>query len=221
MKDRFGAFRENLFRQPFLKRLICMLIGVITMGITITLLNMTNFGVDPFGGFSYGVSRITGLSFGTVELLLNLFLFAFVIFFDTSKLGFGTVGNMVLVGYTADFTAFILRRIGIIEITEFKTRVILMLITLIIFVIAVGLYVNSGLGAAPYDVMPNIIQDLITKATGKSVPFKFIRMSIDFTFGILGFLLKGSVGIITVLMILTLGPTIEFISKKMSKILGL
>lgn len=198
-----------------------MLIGVVTMGVSIALLNMTNFGVDPFGGFSYGASRITGLSFGTIQLLVNLLFFAFVIFFDTSKLGFGTLGNMVLVGYTADFTAFILAKIGITEITDLKVRIILMLISLTVTIIAVGLYVNSGLGASPYDVTPSIIKELIEKNTGKEIPFRYVRMGLDFTFGILGFLLKGSVGIITVLMILTLGPVIEFISKKMNIILGL
>ena len=211
----------NLFRKPFGKRLTLMLIGVLVMGIGVAILNMTNFGVDPFAAFSYGMSELTGISFGTTELLFNGLLLLVVVFFDVKKLGFGTIGNMVLVGYMADFTTFIMHKMGIYSIDNFIIRIVVMLITLSIFIFAVALYVNAGLGASAYDVLPYIIHEKICKISGNDIKFKFVRIGFDAVFTAIGFMLHGAAGVITVLMVIALGPTIEYVSKLVAKIFKL
>jgi len=212
---------EILFRKPFAKRLILMLVGVVVMGIGVATLKLTDFGVDPFAAFSYGMSDLLGISFGTTELIFNGLLLLIVVFFDRTKLGFGTIGNMVVVGYTADFVTYILKTMGITSIESFAIRIIVMIVALAIFVFAVALYVNAGLGGSAYDVLPYIIHEKLCKLTHKNIGFKFVRIAFDAVFTIIGFLLNGAAGVITVLMVLTLGPTIEYVSKLVGKILKL
>lgn len=215
-------FKEiDIFRKPFGKRLLLMLIGVVVMGIGVAILNLTDFGVDPFAAFSYGMCELTGMSFGTTELVFNGLLLFIVIFFDVKKLGLGTIGNMVVVGYTADFTTYIMRRLGITSIDSDILRVVVMLITLAIFIFAVALYVNAGLGGSAYDVLPYMIHTKLCKLTQRDIKFKFIRIGFDATFTLIAFLLKGEVGVITVLMVIALGPTIEYVSKLVNKVLKL
>lgn len=215
------SFKEVLFKKPFGKRLVLMLIGVIVMGIGVAVLNMTDFGVDPFAAFSYGMSSLTGISFGTTELIFNGLLLVVVLFFDKAQLGFGTIANMVLVGYTADLTTYIMHSMGITYIDNFVIRILVMLITLAIFIFAVALYVNAGLGGSAYDVLPYIIHEKVCKLLHRDVKFKYVRIAFDAVFTIIGFLLKGAAGVITVLMVVALGPTIEYVSKLVSKILKL
>lgn len=210
-----------LFRKPFGKRLVLMLIGVVLMGIGVAILNLTDFGVDPYAAFSYGMSELLGISFGTTELVFNALLLLLVIFSDRTKLGFGTIGNMVIVGYTADFTTYILGKMGITHLDSMIVRILVMLITLAIFIFAVALYVNAGLGASAYDVLPYIIHEKLCKITSKNIHFKFVRMGFDAVFTLLGFVLHGAAGVITVLMVIALGPTIEYVSKLVSRILRL
>ena len=75
------------------------------------------------------------------------------------------------------------------------------------------------MGTAPYDAIPVIIS-----ARLKKVPFKIIRMTFDFVVMIIGALFGGSIEIITILMVLGLGPVIsavgEFGAKRFPKIFG-
>lgn len=213
-----GGLKDFLIKPPFLKRFMLMLIGVIVMGICVSVLKLTHFGTDPCSATNFGLCKLTGLSFGTIQVITASIYFLIVIFFDYSKLGLGTIGNMFVVGYVADFASYITNDVlGITQIDSLMWRIVVMLITVFIFVIAVALYINAGLGAAAYDVIPNIIFEKISRH--KKIPYKVIRMGFDLFFTILGFALGGEAGVITVLMMLTLGPIIEYVSKIVGKIL--
>ena len=212
------SLKDFFIRPPFLKRMILMLAGVIIMGICVAFLDLTDFGTDPYSAMNLGLAKITPISFGTWELLLNSILLIVVLFFDKSKLGFGTLGNMVIVGYTKDFVSFLLRRFfGLETIESLFWRITVMLIAVIIFVFAVALYVNAGLGGSAYDALPYVICDGINKK--HSVHFRIVRIVFDLVFTAIAFGIKGEAGIITVIMVFTLGPVIEYVSKLLSGVL--
>ncbi|MCQ2483208.1 MAG: hypothetical protein MJ153_06975, partial [Clostridia bacterium] len=213
--------KNMVFKKPFGNRMALMLIGVFVMGICVALLRMCHLGTDPFAAFSYGFSDITGIDFGTTELLLNGIMLFAVLFSDVSRLGFGTLGNMILVGYTADFTTFVINELlGLTEPTNMVLRIVIMLIALAFFVMGASLYINAGLGSSPYDALPYIIHNKICRITHKSIAFKFVRIGFDAVFTIASFFIHGEAGIITVLMVLSLGPVIDAFSKLLSKILN-
>ena len=216
-----GGLKGFLIKPPFLKRLFLMLIGVIVMGICVSVLKLTNFGTDPCSATNYGLCKLTGLSFGTIQVITATIYFLIVICFDYSKLGLGTIGNMLIVGYTADFTTYFINNVlKITAIDSFTIRLVVMFVTVALFVVAVALYINAGLGASAYDVLPNIIYDKVTKnGKNKKIPYKVIRMGFDLFFTIMGFVLKGEAGVITILMMLSLGPIIEYVSKIVGKLL--
>ena len=219
MKLSEANIKNIIYRKPFAKRFILMIIGVVIMGICVAFLNLCHFGTDPYSAINYGLARVTGISFGTWELLVNAVLLFAVLFFDVSKLGLGTIGNMVVIGYTADFTTFILDRFfNITELAEISTRIIVMIFAVLIFVVAVALYINAGLGSSPYDALPYVIHEGICKKIGKKIPFKYIRILFDALFTTVAFIIHGEVGIITVLMVLTLGPVIDIVAKITAKI---
>lgn len=222
MKYTKNNLKDIFLRKPFGKRLGLMLLGVLVMGICVAFLQMCHLGTDPFSAINYGLSRILGINFGTLELIFNGILLLFVVFYDISRLGFGTLGNMIVVGYTADFVTYIMRRgFGISEFTQLPIRIGVMLAALIVFVFAAALYINAGLGSSAYDALPFVIHDKLCKLTGRQLPQKYVRMGFDAFFTTLGFVFKGEAGIITVLMVFTLGPVIEYVSSLLSRKLGI
>ncbi len=213
------ALKRFFIRPPFAKRFILMLVGVIAMGVCVAFLDLTDLGTDPYSALNLGLSRITPISFGTWELLVNGLLLIIVLFFDKSKLGLGTVGNMVVIGYTKDFVSFILEKyFSLTVITDLKWRIIVMLIAVFFFIVAVALYVNAGLGSSAYDALPYVIHSKLNKVMKKGVRFSVVRILFDLFFTLVAYLIKGEAGIITVIMVFTLGPMIELMSKIVSKV---
>ena len=141
-----------------------------------------------------------------------------VIIFDRSLIGTGTIGNMVLVGYSADFFTFIWN--DVLKINPDLTiaaRIGILIPALIVFVIAAAVYMNSGRGTAPYDSVPLIICSKLEKATGKKALFKPVRLSFDLIAMIIGFFTGGEVGIMTVLMVILLAPTVSYVGHLFEK----
>lgn len=196
-----------------------MLASVIMMGFGVSLLVLTKMGTDPCSSMNYGISRILGLSFGTYQLLFNLVLLLFVLISDWRMIGTGTIGNMVVVGYAADFFSWIWTHVCHIPADlPFVVRFAILIPTLLIFVTAAACYMNSGHGMAPYDAVPFLINQKLEEKTGRCNLFKPIRLSLDLLATVIGFLTGGEVGLMTVLMVILLAPIVEFVGKQFQKI---
>lgn len=188
-----------------------MIAGVIVMGIGVSLLKVTDFGTDPCSAMNYGVSSKIGISFGTYQFLFNLSLLIVVLILDRKMIGTGTVGNMVLVGYSADFCTFILYNVfHIPQELSLPMRIAVLIPALLIFVVAAACYMQSGHGTSPYDAIPFIINDKIEKKTQKKGTYKIVRLCYDGIITIVSVIVAGEWGITTILMVILLGPTVEF-----------
>ena len=193
-------------------KLIILCIGLTMQGFGLSFLILLNLGTDPCSSFTLGLVNYVPLSFGTCQLLCHLVTFVIVLFLDRKKIWIGTIGNMVFLGYIADFFIWIWNKIfPVISEVSLLVRCILLVPVMIIFIIGASLYMNAGLGMSPYDALPFIISDHV-----KKIPFKIIRIGWDFAFTFVGFLLGGAVGLLTVLCVFFLGPTISYVNKKLS-----
>lgn len=203
-KNRFGL------------RVLLVFLGVICQGFGVYWLNKVKFGTDPCTVMNMALSEKIGLTYGTTLLIFNCILFVFVIIFGIKQIGIGTLANMVVVGYTVDFCEWIFRNKLTDEFFEpFKTRVIILVPALIIFIMGAALYMAVDLGSSPYDAAPAIISGKI-----KKVPFMVVRISWDAIMAVIGFALGGTVGIVTVCVSLFLGPMITAIKNFLKKVCG-
>ena len=205
----------NYFKTPnFAKRLLVMLVGVFLMGFFLSFLIEVNLGTDPCTFMNLTISRRLGILFGTWQLTLNAVLFLFVIAFGRRYIGFGTIANMVFVGYIADLFCWLWEKtIPERYFIEFPSRAVIFALALFLFIIAVSFYMNADMGVAPYDAMPMIISDKVLK----KIPFAVIRMGYDFLVIIIGVLFGGIPNIGIVLMALFLGPVIQIVGNFLNK----
>ena len=86
-----------------IKRIIICFLAVFGMGFFLSFLMLCGLGTDPCSFMNKAISLKIGMLFGTWQLIINAVMLIIVIFWDRSSLGFGTVFNMVLVGYYVDF----------------------------------------------------------------------------------------------------------------------
>lgn len=213
--DRFKNWLKEYLSQPnFVKRLIVMNIGVFFMGFFLSFLIKVDLGTDPCTFMNLTLSRFFGISFGNWQLILNVFLFIFVILFGRKFIGFGTIANMVFIGYIADFFVWLWEKtLPEYLFTTFPYRAIVFAAALFLFIFAVSFYINAAMGVAPYDAMPQIISERVLK----KVPFAVIRICYDFLVILIGMLFGGTPNIGIVLMALFLGPIIQIVGKFLNK----
>lgn len=202
---------ENYIHQPFFKqRFIIMMLGVFFIGFSLSFLIRCNLGTDPCSFMNITVSRRLGILFGTWQLLLNAVLLVIVLLFGRNHIGFGTLANMVLIGYVADFFGWIWDRTIPVEcFKEMPSRAIIFVLAFSLFVIAASLYMNADMGVAPYDAIPLMIRKYIFP----DVPFARIRICFDFSVVLIGVLSGGIPNIGIILMSMFLGPVITAVGK--------
>ncbi len=190
--------------------------AVVLQGFFLSFLIKIGFGTDPCTFMNVSIADRIGWTLGNWQLLLNICLLAVVVL--TSKLqylGLGTIANMVLIGYVADFCCFLWNRwIPETVFTQIGTSVPLFIVTLAGFLVAAAVYMNSGLGQSPYDAPPSIIRDHLPK-----IPFVIIRICWDFAAILIGVLAGGHPTVGNLIMAVTLGPVISAIGRCMKKVL--
>lgn len=209
-----NAILQHFQQKYFLSKCIAVILAVCIMGLSLSFLFRINFGADPCSNMNRGLSACFHMTFGNWQLLFNAILFCFTLFFDRSKIGVGTLANMVLVGYSADFCGYILDLL--IPRTFWQPmshRILIMIPALIVFIISASFYMAVDLGTAPYDSMCFIISDRC-----KKIPFRIVRILWDLSAMTIGLITGGGFGIITLLMAFGLGPAISWIQGIVQKI---
>ena len=83
---------------------LAVVIGIFMVGIAVGLFKIAAMGADPFTAMNTGISSRIGMQFGTLQLIVNAIVLVFVFLFKRQFIGFGTIFNMVFVGYTADLS---------------------------------------------------------------------------------------------------------------------
>lgn len=177
------------------------------MGFCISFINQTNFGTDPYTVYNLGMANKLGLTLGNWQAIFNFLLFVLVIVFDKKQIGWGTVMNMFLVGYSFDFfTWFNKIWIPADFYSSMVARVFVTIPALCLFIVAASVYMGAQLGTSPYDAVAFILAAKFPK-----VPFKVIRIAWDLSVCFIGFLLGSTIGPVTIVMAFTLGPVISWI----------
>ena len=203
------AIAANFTRPRMGRRLAVLTVSLIVIGVCVAVFKTVGFGTDPCSTFTLGVSARTGISFGTCQLVFNLLMFLPVIRFDLSRIGVGTVANMVGIGYVADFTMWLMSPHIPPEGLSMTVRIALFAVSMAAFLIAAAFYMVVDLGVAPYDAIPQLVAAHTNRLSARA-----IRMLWDISILSLGFLLGSTVGLTTLITGFCLGPAIAFVSSR-------
>lgn len=201
MQQKMAAFVRA---ERFPLRLAGVVLGVMMQGLGLALLILADFGTDPLSMTCLAMAARTGISYGTWSLAANFAMLVGVCVLDRSLIGPGTLVNMVLVGYSADFFGWLLRFLPALNgPLPFGLRVFLLAPGLTVFVCATAAYVSAGLGMGSYDAGAFILSRRVQRLSLRTA-----RWLWDAFWLVLGLSLGGRVGVVTFLVALLLGPVI-------------
>ena len=148
MKEIIQGFYQ---KKHFWTRLILVIAAVILMGFALSWLLLVDLGTDPCTLLNQTISTRLGISIGNWQALFNTVLLIFVIIFGGRNLGFGTLANMFLVGYSIDFFSWIWAKVLPADLfTSMGVRIAVLIPALVLFILAASFYMDVDMGTAPY-----------------------------------------------------------------------
>jgi uncharacterized membrane protein YczE len=177
------------------RRTLQLLLGLILYGVSMAFMVESGLGLDPWDVFHQGVSKATGISFGTVVILVGIPVLLLWIPLR-QRPGVGTIANVVVIGLVVD-GALALLAPG----ESLAMRITYLVTGIALNGVATGLYIGSRLGSGPRD-------GLMTGVAGRfpRVSIRVARTAVEVAVLAAGFLLGGTVGVGTVVYALAIGP---------------
>ena len=202
---------QHLFNRPrMFRRLVTLVLSTCLMGVCVAIFDQISFGTDPCSTMNLAISRLIGWSFGTWQLTMNcILLFILILLGEIRRIGLGSIANMVLVGYAADVTTWLINLIHPLNGETLLVRLVVFVPTMLLFLIGAAFYLAVDLGTAPYDAIPLVAFD-----RQKRLKFSAVRMIWDLSIIAIGFLCGGTVGLVTLVTGFCLGPVFETIGEK-------
>ncbi|MCQ6556438.1 hypothetical protein NPS70_25130 [Streptomyces sp. C10-9-1] len=177
-----------------LRRLVQLYVGLVLYGASCALLVRAGLGLEPWGVLHQGLSGLTGLSIGTVSILVGAV--AMLLWIPIrQRPGLGTVSNLLVIGIAMDAFLAVLP-----DVRALPVRVALLVGGVVLNGMATGLYIAARFGTGPRDGLMTGLHRL----TGRSI--RLVRTALEVAVVTTGFLLGGSVGVGTALYALTIGP---------------
>ncbi|MGN0154302.1 MAG: YitT family protein [Lachnospiraceae bacterium] len=200
---------EKIHKRLSARRIGCMILGIVIIGLGVACLRLASFGTDPFSCMNIGVSNHLPISYGTYQAIVNIVLFIPVILINPKSFGLGALFNMLGLGYVVDGWMWIFQKSGI-TVEGMNTfliiRAILMIAGIICISFGVALYMKTDLGVAPYDMISQIVEDL----THGKILFKWARVVLDSISMAVGFISGGTFGTATFVVAFLTGPLVSW-----------
>ncbi len=184
-----------------IKRIIIFFIGMSIIQFGVALFLRMNIGSDPFTVFTQGLANTLNnlginVTTGTANRIILIILFSIILLLNKSHIKIGTLICVIGVGPIIDLGISI---VSILPIESYSYVVKMLLIALGCFIIAIGFSILSAtkVGVAPNDIIPFIIKERI------NWEYKWMRILLD------AVLLRGTVGVGTIIAMATTGPFIQ------------
>mgnify|MGYP001623066618 CR=1 FL=1 len=201
---KFASDTSGRSLREWIKALAILLAGLIIAHLGVTLFLLSNIGTDTFTVFIQGLSRITGLTVGTVHVIILCILMLVMLLTTRGYVKPGTVVCAFCGGPIIDFFTWMLRD-AVSGSSPMAVRVLSMLAGCVILSLGMSVVINSNAGTGPNDLVAVILSDKLPR-----IQFRWVRVGCDLFFVVLGFLLGGTVGAGTIAAVCLTGPLVQF-----------
>ena len=172
--------------------------GLILYGISMAFMVESGLGLTSWDVFHQGVSEATGMSFGWVVILTGIPILLLWIPLR-QKPGFGTIANLVIIGFVVDAALAILT-----PGESMAMRITYLVIGILLNAVATAMYIGARFGPGPRD---GLMTGIVNRYPRLSI--RLVRTTIEVTVLATGFLLGGTVGVGTVAYALGIGPLVQ------------
>jgi uncharacterized membrane protein YczE len=182
------------------RRLVQLFTGLILYGVSMACMVESGLGLNPWDVLHQGLSKVTGISFGWVVILLGIPIMLVWIPLR-QRPGVGTLANLVVIGLVVDRALALLPSGG-----TMPARIGYLVGGILLNAVATALYIGSRLGPGPRD---GLMTGIVARFPRLSI--RVVRTVLEVTVLGVGFLLGGTAGIGTVAYALAIGPLVHLL----------
>ena len=202
----FGGHFMKINAKELLLRVIILMIGLTIAHLGVTLFILADLGSDPFNVLVQGIFRTIGgildwtfITHGRVHIVICFIIILALLAVDKSYVKIGTVLCMIFGGPIIDmFTVVLAPVFAISDSLIFK--IVMLALGCVILAYGMTIVIKSDAGTGPNDLVSVVISDKTKKK------FSIVRIIVDVSFVVIGFVLGGSLGIGTIICAFCVGP---------------
>lgn len=189
--------RERWFSVDVVRRLPGLLLGLVAFGLGIALMAEAGLGLGPWEAFHQGIGQLTGLSLGTVSILLGIPIL--MLWWPLGERpGIGTLLNVAVIG-TATNVAMTVIPVAV----GLPAQLAMMVAGVVVIGLGSGLYLAADLGPGPRDGLMTGLHHRFGWSIRRS------RTLVEVTVLGAGWLLGGTIGLGTIVFALGIGPLVQ------------
>ena len=194
------------------KSILAAAFGVLLVGVGVAFNNCAGFGNDPVGIVYDGIRSISGMNqaqLGMASNAVNIVLLVFLFFVGRRYVSVGTFVYLLPYGFCVDLGNFLYGLHGASE--DIWVRVVFSVLGCVLLSLGVAIYITVDIGVDPFTGVVLVLRDVLKKE------YRYVKIGFDLTMVILGTLLGGRLGVVTVVTALAVGPVIQFFTRLLKK----
>lgn len=207
---------SNFNIKNYIVRIMFFLVGCFIIQLGVAFFIKSNTGVDSFTIFMQGLANLLHITVGQSNILVMGIVFVGMLIFTREYIRLGTFLAVITAGPFLDLINNVLANVGI-DTLPLIVRLLIVAVSCVVIAIGFSILKSAELSVAPTDQLPLIIVDK-TKWQ-----YKWVRITMDVIFIVVGFSLGGVLGLGTIITTLLIGPCIQYflpiIEKKAEKII--
>ena len=197
------------------KSVLIALIGVLLVGVGVAFNNCAGLGNDPVGIVYDGIRNVTGMGaeqLGLASNIVNLSRALLVYFTGRKYISVGTLVYFLPYGFFVEL-GILLYQLLAPETGGLAVQIAFSVVGCLLLYLGVAVYITMDIGVDPFTGIVLVIRDAVKKE------YRIVKIIFDITMIILGTVLGGKLGAVTIITALTAGPVIQFFSGELHRIL--
>ena len=188
------------------KKLLLTILGIAIMAFGCGMLIKTGYGADTSNALLTGIANYVPFSIGNVNALATLVFIVVSFFLSRERIGPGTLIVPLVISFPIDLAMKVC-----VKAPNLFAGVLLDLLALYIVSFGAAIMIEFDLGASPFDCLSLGVSDRF------HLNYIVAKYIVDAFCVVVGFLLKGEVGIGTLLCFLVMGTFISFNRKLLGR----
>lgn len=188
--------------REFVLRILYFCLGTAVCSFGCAAFVLSGIGTDPFSMLMQGVARTVHISNGTAHIAINFTLLICYLFVDRRYIRAGTFAALIITGPMIDAASWLLRSV-VHKGLPFLLRAVIVLASCTLISFGLSAVINASVGVGANDSLAIILSDKL------HLQFRWMRIAVDGTFVVSGYLLGGVIGPGTILSALLTGPVTQ------------
>ncbi len=218
MNSVYNKFNYEIFKMPksiLIKKILLLFIGITFISFAVAFNKCAGLGNDPisvlFDGLRNFIYNLTGYnSLGLATNIMNISLLIVLLFVGRNYVNIGTLMYALPMGSLISVGFYVYKILGI-NSDVLGWRIFSSVIGCFMLFLGIAIFIAVDIGLDPWAGITVYISNKLNK------PYKVIKIVLDVICFLVGYLLGGVVGIVTIVAAIIGGPAINAMSMFISK----